>query len=277
MTSSLSTNDLTNLAKTAQQIRIDVIKMITQAGSGHPGGSLGMADIFTVLYFKILQHRPSEPTWENRDYLLLSNGHICPVLYATLAKVGYFRPEKLNSLRKINSELQGHPKIQPTLGIEISSGPLGQGISQACGLALALKKDNKPNHIYCLMSDGEQQEGQVWEAYMLAAKNKLNNITVIIDRNHIQIGGNTEEIMPLENLKQKIEAFGWAVLEINGHNFSEIINALTKAKNDDRPTAIIANTVLGKGVSFMENNYKWHGKAPSQEEAVQAIQELSNK
>ena len=233
-----------------------------------------MADIFTALYFKLLNHSPDNPEWKDRDYLLLSNGHICPVLYATLAQAGYFPQKKLQTLRKINSDLQGHPKLQPRLGIEISSGPLGQGLSQACGLALAFKKDNKPNHIFCLLSDGEQQEGQTWEAYMLASKYQLNNITAIIDRNHIQIGGDTEQVMPLENLKNKIEAFGWSVLEINGHDFSEIVMAVNKAKDDKLPFAIIANTVLGKGVSFMENNAQWHGKAPNKEQANQAIKEL---
>lgn len=275
MTSShLSEPELTALTKTAQQVRVKTIKILTEAGSGHPGGSLGMADIFTALYFKLLNHSPDNPEWEDRDYLLLSNGHICPVLYATLAQAGYFPQEKLQTLRKINSDLQGHPKLQPRLGIEISSGPLGQGLSQACGLALAFKKDNKPNHIFCLLSDGEQQEGQTWEAYMLASKYQLNNITAIIDRNHIQIGGDTEQVMPLENLKNKIEAFGWSVLEINGHDFSEIVMAVNKAKDDKLPFAIIANTVLGKGVSFMENNAQWHGKAPNKEQANQAIKEL---
>lgn len=275
MTSShLSEPELTALTKTAQQVRIKTIKILTEAGSGHPGGSLGMADIFTALYFKLLNHSPDNPEWKDRDYLLLSNGHICPVLYATLAQAGYFPQKKLQTLRKINSDLQGHPKLQPRLGIEISSGPLGQGLSQACGLALAFKKDNKPNHIFCLLSDGEQQEGQTWEAYMLASKYQLNNITAIIDRNHIQIGGDTEQVMPLENLKNKIEAFGWSVLEINGHDFSEIVMAVNKAKDDKLPFAIIANTVLGKGVSFMENNAQWHGKAPNKELANQAIKEL---
>ena len=275
MTSShLSEPELTALTKTAQQVRVKTIKILTEAGSGHPGGSLGMADIFTALYFKLLNHSPDNPEWEDRDYLLLSNGHICPVLYATLAQAGYFPQEKLQTLRKINSDLQGNPKLQPRLGIEISSGPLGQGLSQACGLALAFKKDNKPNHIFCLLSDGEQQEGQTWEAYMLASKYQLNNITAIIDRNHIQIGGDTEQVMPLENLKDKIEAFGWSVLEINGHDFSEIVMAVNKAKDDKLPFAIIANTVLGKGVSFMENNAQWHGKAPNKEQANQAIKEL---
>lgn len=275
MTSShLSEPELTALTKTAQQVRVKTIKILTEAGSGHPGGSLGMADIFTALYFKLLNHSPDNPEWKDRDYLLLSNGHICPVLYATLAQAGYFPQKKLQTLRKINSDLQGHPKLQPRLGIEISSGPLGQGLSQACGLALAFKKDNKPNHIFCLLSDGEQQEGQTWEAYMLASKYQLNNITAIIDRNHIQIGGDTEQVMPLENLKNKIEAFGWSVLEINGHDFSEIVMAVNKAKDDKLPFAIIANTVLGKGVSFMENNAQWHGKAPNKEQANQAIKEL---
>ena len=275
MTNQLHAEELTTLAKKAQNIRIKIIEMITKAGSGHPAGSLGMADIFACLYFKLLNHQPKNPTWEKRDYLLLSNGHICPVLYASLSLAGYFPARDLSSFRQINSKLQGHPHLNPNIGIENSSGPLGQGLSQACGLALALKKDQKPNFVYCLMSDGEQQEGQTWEAYMLAAKYQLNNIIAIIDRNMIQIGGNTEQIMPLEDLNQKIQAFGWSTIEIDGHNFDEIVNAVNSAKANQTPTAIIAKTVPGKGVSFMENNYQWHGKAPTAEQATQAISELS--
>ena len=262
------------LKKIATEIRIDVIEMIARAGSGHPAGALGMTDVFTALYFNLVNHKPKSPTWADRDYVLLSNGHICPVLYATLAKSGYFSANILKTLRRINSPLQGHPLLNSAPGIEISSGPLGQGLSQACGLAIALKSDKKKGHIYCLLSDGEQQEGQTWEAYMLAAKYHLSNLTAIIDRNMIQIGGNTEEIMPLENLVKKIEAFGWKTYEMDGHNFKKIIRTVKQAKQDKQPSAIIAHTVPGKGVSFMEGNSSWHGKAPTQEQAKQAISEL---
>lgn len=265
---------LKQLEKIACEIRINIIEMITDAGSGHPAGALGMTDVFTALYFKLINHKPKTPTWLDRDYVLLSNGHICPVLYATLAKTGYFSPDLLKTLRKINSPLQGHPLINSVPGIEISSGPLGQGLSQACGLAIALNSDNKKNHIFCLLSDGEQQEGQTWEAYMLAAKYQLSNLTVIIDRNMIQIGGNTEEIMPLEDLVKKIQAFGWKTYEMSGHNFKKIIKTVKQARQDGQPSAIIAHTTPGKGVSFMEGDSSWHGKAPTQKQAKQAIGEL---
>ncbi len=264
-----------DLQKIATQLKIDVLSMITKAGTGHPAGSLGMTDVFVALYFGLLKQRPQQADWSDRDYVLLSNGHICPIWYATLAYAGYFPKEKLLSLRQINSPLQGHPHIHELPGIENTAGPLGQGISQACGLALGLKMDQKPNKVYCLMSDGEQQEGQVWEAYMLAAKYKLNNLITLIDRNHIQISGKTEQVMPLQNLKQKIASFGWQVMEIDGHNFGAIEKAVKKAwKSKHQPTAIICRTIPGKGVSFMENQAQWHGKAPSHDQLAQAIKEL---
>lgn len=264
-----------DLQKIATQIRIDVLTMIAKAGTGHPAGSLGMADVFVSLYFNLLHHKPQQPNWPERDFVILSNGHICPVWYATLAYAGYFPKEKLLSLRQLGSQLQGHPHIHEPAGVENTSGPLGQGISQACGLALGLKMDKKTNKVYCLMSDGEQQEGQVWEAYLFAAKYKLGNLTVFIDRNHIQISGKTEQVMPIANLKQKIRSFGWAVEEINGHSYKMIEKATKKAwKNRSKPTAIICNTIPGKGVSFMENKSEWHGKAPKQEELAKAIKEL---
>ncbi len=262
------------LAKKAQQIRLDIIKMLAQAQSGHPAGALGMADIFAVLYFAVLKHKPQQSTWPERDFVILSNGHICPVLYATLAQAGYFAPEKLTSLRQINSDLQGHPHLGSLPGVENTSGPLGQGISQACGLALGLRMDHQPNHVFCLMSDGEQQEGQVWEAYQLASKYELGNLTVIVDRNHIQIEGQTKEIMPIDPLTKKFNSFGWQTKEIDGHNFSHIEQELKLAKKSKQPTAIIAQTIPGKGVSFMEDKSQWHGKAPNQEQAQQAINEL---
>lgn len=270
------TQHLQFLEKTAQTIRIKVIKMIVQAGSGHPAGSLGMADIFTALYFSILKHDPLKPDWDERDYLLLSNGHICPVLYACLSKAGYFPESELNSLRQIGSRLQGHPVLGSVPGVEITAGPLGQGLSQACGLALALKMDKKSNHIYCLLSDGEQQEGQTWESYQLLNKYRLDNLTAIVDRNHIQIEGPTEKIMPLDDLKAKLKSFGWKTYQIDGHDFVQIIKTLRKAKNDQQPSIIIAHTTPGKGVSFMENKNEWHGKAPDAKQAEQAIKELNH-
>jgi len=273
----ISRKQIRKLKKISRQLRINVIEMISEAGSGHPAGSLGMADIFTALYFEVMKHQPLKPKWLNRDYLLLSNGHICPILYASLAQAGYFKKTELRTLRLLNSRLQGHPHFDNLPGIENTSGPLGQGLSQACGLALALKMDQKTNRVYCLMSDGEQQEGQTWEAYQLGAKYCLNNITAIIDRNFIQIGGNTEQIMPLEDLAEKIKSFGWKVYKIDGHDFKQILKSLRAAQNDGRPSVIIANTIPGKGVNFMENKSEWHGKALSEKQAQQAIAELEAK
>ncbi len=263
------------LQKTANEIRMLIIKMLVKAGSGHSGGPLGMADIFTAIYFNSLNFDPSNPDWEDRDKVLLSNGHICPVFYATLAKAGYFPIEELDTLRKIESRLQGHPHRGTLPGIENTSGPLGEGLSQAIGMALVGKMDKKNYYIYCLTSDGEHQEGNTWEAAMLAPKYKLNNLIQIIDRNYIQIDGRTTDVMPLDPLKEKYEAFGWHVIEIDGNNFSEIINAIDEAKKiEDKPIFILANTVPGKNVSFMENDYTWHGKPPTEEEAEKALAEL---
>lgn len=256
-------------------IREDIIKMLLEAGSGHSAGPLGMADIFTALYFNVLNHDPKKPDWEERDRLVLSNGHICPVLYATLAHAGYFPVSELKTLRKLGTRLQGHPHRGTLPGIETTSGPLGSGLSQACGMALALKLDGKKNWVYCLTSDGEHDAGNTWEAVMFAGKNKLNNLTVIIDRNNIQIDGFTENIMPLESLKEKYEAFGWHVLEIDGHNFEEIISACNEAKAIfNKPVCIIAHTIPGKGVDFMEKDYKWHGVPPDEKQAKKALHEL---
>ncbi len=264
------------LIKLANQLRQDVIEMLARAGSGHSGGSLGMADIFAVLYFRILNHLPTQPNYHGRDQLILSNGHICPILYATLARAGYFPLVKLKNLRKINSPLQGHPHYGALPGVENSSGPLGQGVSQAVGLALAAKMDNSKHHVFCITSDGEHNEGQLWEAIMTAHKYKLNNLIVIVDNNGIQIDGKTKDIMPMAPLKNKYQGFGWRVLEINGHNIKQIIRALELAKQSTKPVAIIAHTILGKGVNFMENNYVWHGQAPSQDEAQEALKQLRN-
>jgi transketolase len=264
----------------ARDIRISIIGMLMEAGSGHSAGALGMADIFTALYFFILKHDPTNPTWEDRDRLVLSNGHICPVYYATLAHSGYFKLEELKTLRKFGSRLQGHPDRRFLSFLETSSGPLGLGLSQTVGMCLADRIDHGKyslRQFYCLLSDGEIEEGNTWEGLMLGAKEKLQNLTVIIDRNNIQIEGVVENIMPLEPLTQKLEAFNWHVQTIDGHNFEQIIKAVGEAQAVfDKPSIIIANTIPGKGVSFMENNFKWHGKAPTKEEGEKAIKELTH-
>lgn len=259
----------------ARQIRQDIISMIYEAGSGHPGGSLGMADIFTALYFNILKHNPQNPDDSERDRLVLSNGHICPVQYASLALAGYFSLEDLQTLRQFGSGLQGHPQRKFLPGIETTSGPLGCGLSQACGMAWVGKHDNKNWKVYCLMSDAEQDEGNTWEAVMFANKYKLNNLIAVIDRNNIEVDGMVEQVMPLGSLKKKYQAFGWAVAEINGHDFEEILGAFEEAREIlDGPALIIANTILGKGVSFMENNFQWHSHKISKEEKEKALEEL---
>ena len=259
----------------ANDIREDIINMLFEAGSGHSAGPLDMADVFTALYFNVMNHNPENPKWDGRDYLILSCGHINPVLYATLAEAGYFPKEELKTLRKINSRLQGHPHNLDLPGLETSSGPLAQGVSQAVGIAYGLTMDHKHNQVYLVMSDGEQQEGQVWEAVMFAGKYKLHNLTAIMDRNNIQIDGYTENIMSLENLKGKYEAFNWHVLEVDGHNIQKIIDACMEAKAIyEKPTLIIAHTIAGKGVDFMEGDYKWHGTPPNKEQAAKALEEL---
>lgn len=262
------------LAKTANTIRQSIIKMLAHAKSGHSGGALGMADVFTVLYFSVVKHKPDQPQWEERDHVILSNGHICPVLYATLAEAGYFPKQELFTLREINSRLQGHPHLGSLPGVENTSGPLAQGLSQACGLAYALNIDKRDNHVFCLMSDGELQEGQNWEALMFGGKYQLKNVTILIDRNDIQIDGNTSDIMPLEPLKEKFESFNWHVIDIDGHDYQAIEHALHSSKKTDFPTVIICHTIPGKGVDFMENKYQWHGKPPSEEQAEKALEQL---
>ena len=262
----------------AKDIRISIIEMLFKAKSGHPGGPLGMADIFATLYFSEMKHDPKNPFWELRDRLVLSNGHICPVLYATMAHAGYFDMEKLFTLRQFGSILQGHPHREFLPSLETSSGPLGSGLSQAVGMAISDKRDFKNNTartIFCLISDGEQDEGQTWEAALLAPREKLDNLIVFVDRNYIQIDGNTEDIMPLDPMDKKWEAFNWHVQTINGHNIEEIISSIEVAKaTKNKPSIIIAKTIPGKGVSFMENNYKWHGVAPNAEETEKALNEL---
>lgn len=273
----LTTDDISNLKEKANLIRQDIIKMLLEAGSGHSAGALGMADIFSALYFHILNHDPEKPEWSGRDRLILSNGHICPVRYAAMARAGYFPVSELATLRKLGTRLQGHPHRGSLPGVETTSGPLGSGLSQATGLALAGRIDKAPWRVICLMSDGEQDEGNTWEGAMLAGKYKLHNLTALIDRNNIQIDGFTEDVMPLNDLKAKYEAFNWHVLEINGHNMQEIVTAFDKAKTIlDKPAMIIAHIIPGKGVGFMENKPEWHGKPPNKEEAELALKELSN-
>ncbi|HUD09305.1 MAG TPA: transketolase [Patescibacteria group bacterium] len=271
----LPEDKLKDLELKANQARQLVIEMLLEAGSGHSAGSLGMADIFTAFYFHILKHDPKDPNWVDRDRLILSNGHICPIRYALMAMSGYFPINELKTLRKIDSRLQGHPYRTLLPGLETTSGPLGEGISQAIGIALAAKLDRKNYHTYVIASDGEMEEGNTWEALMFAGKNRLNNLTLIIDRNNIQIDGFTEEVMPLEPLKNKIEAFNWHVLEVDGNNISAFVDAIRNAHAVfEKPTVIIANTIPGMGVSFMENKVDWHGKVPSSEQAKKAMIEL---
>jgi transketolase len=271
----LTEKKVISLEEMANRIRQDIIKMLLAAGSGHSAGPLGMADIFTAFYFHILEHDPKRPNWLDRDRLVLSNGHICPVLYATLARAGYFSPDELSTLRKLGSRLQGHPHRKILPGLETTSGPLGSGLSQSIGMALAARLDEKRYRTYCLTSDGEHQEGNFWEAVMFAGKNRLSNLTVVVDRNNIQIDGNTEDIMPLEPFREKYEAFNWHVIEINGHDFYQIVSAVAEAKVIfEKPTVIIAHTIPGRGVSFMEGDFRWHGKPPTAHEARLALDEL---
>jgi len=262
------------LCEKANEIRKDIIKMLEEAKSGHSAGSLGMADVFTALYFgDVVKYDAKKPDCEERDMVILSNAHICPVWYAVLAHAGYFPKEELMTLRKLGSKLQGHPYRQSVPGIETSGGSLGQGLSIACGMAYSFQNfDKKDNWVWCLTSDGEANEGQIWEAAMFAGKNRLFNLTQIMDRNNIQIDGYTEDVMPLEPLKEKYESFGWHVIDVDGHNIEEIIGACHKSKTIfEKPTLIIAHTIPGKGVEFMEWRYCWHGKVPNSKEAQEAL------
>lgn len=274
----LDQEKIERLEEKAREMRISVIEMLAEAKSGHSAGALGMADIFASLFFHILKHDPTRPDWPERDRLIISNGHICPIYYAALAHSGYFSLSELKNLRKFGSRLQGHPDRRFLSILETTSGPLGCGLSQAAGMCLADKMDNgkySGKQFYCILSDAELQEGNIWEAVMFANKERLQNLIVIIDRNNIQIEGHTEEIMPLEPLKQKWEAFNWHVQMIDGHDFEAIIEAVGEAQAvSDKPSVIIANTISGKGVSFMERKYSWHGKAPNEKEAQEALKEL---
>jgi len=267
--------EIAELESKAEAIRETIIQMLVSAGSGHTAGPLGLTDIFTAFYFNILKHNPNEPEWAERDWLILSNGHTAPVRYATMAHVGYFPIEECLTLRKFGSRLQGHPERLRLPGLETTSGPLGEGLSQAAGIAYAHRMDGKKNRIYCVMSDGEQEEGNTWEAVMFAGKYKLANLTAVMDRNNIQIDGMTEDVMPLEPIADKYRAFNWHVIEVDGHNIRQIIEATEDAKAiTEKPTLILAHTIPGKGVSDIEYDYHWHGKSPTKEEGKKFLQEL---
>lgn len=263
------------LENKATDIRQTIIEMLVAAGSGHTAGPLGMADIFAALYFHVLRHDPKNPAWEERDRLFLSNGHIVPVRYAAMAHAGYFPIEECLTLRKFGSRLQGHPEREKLPGVESTSGPLGSGLSQASGYAYAARMDGKQFRVFCAMSDGEQQEGNIWEAALFAGKNRLSNLTAIMDRNNIQIDGFTEDIMPLEPLREKYESFNWHVIEVDGHNIPQFIQACGEAAAvAEKPTLILAHTIPGKGVRSIERDYRWHGKPPTREEAKAFLHEL---
>lgn len=282
----LSNSEITELEKKANEIRQSIIEMLVCAGSGHTAGPLDMADIFTLLYFSVMQHDPSDPQWEDRDRLVLSAGHICPVLYATMAHAGYFPIEELTTLRKFGSRLQGHPHREALPGLETSSGPLGSGLSQAVGMAIAQRMDNPytSRFIYCVTGDGELNEGQIWEAVMLAGKEGLHNLIVIVDRNGIQIDGYTKDVMPLEPLREKFESFNFDVQEVDGHNIRSVNDAIGKAQAIySQPSVIIANTIASKGVDVFERDFRWHGnppgkgpedRVPKNEQAKVALQKL---
>ena len=272
MAEQLNVDEIQNIAN---KMRLDVIEMTTAAGSGHPGGSLSAAAAVAALYFRIMNIDPADPYKDDRDRFVLSKGHAAPILYAALAERGYFPTDELKTLRKIGSRLQGHPAYHDVPGVEVTTGSLGQGLSMACGIALAGKMDGKSYRTYCLLGDGELQEGQNWEAAMFAHAYGLSNLTALVDRNRLQISGNTEEVMGLDPLPEKFKAFGWNVEIIDGHNIRMIIDACGKAaRSKKNPTVIILNTVKGKGVSFMENNVGFHGKACNPEEYAKAVAEL---
>jgi len=274
----LDDSKIIDLQKMANTIRQDIIEMLLEAGSGHTAGPLGMADVFTLLYFNTMRHDPENPNLENRDRLVLSNGHICPVQYAAMARAGYFPVSELKTLRKLHSRLQGHPHREYLPGIEASSGPLGSGLGQAVGMALGQRMDKgraTDSYVYTLMGDGELDCGIIWESAMLAGREKLQNLIGIVDRNGIQIDGYTWDVMPLEPLKDKWESFGWHVIEVDGHNFAALDEAIGEAQSvNDKPSVLIAHTIPGKGVKEFERDYHWHGKPPKKEEAKMALEEL---
>jgi len=270
--------DLDFLKKKAKTLRVEILKMLTEAGSGHTGGSLSSADIVAALYFYKMRHSPQAPKWRERDRFILSKGHAAPVLYAALALSGYFEKPLLKTLRKLGSPLQGHPCSKKLPGVEISTGSLGQGLSIANGIALGLKLDNLPSRVYCLIGDGESQEGQIWEAAMTAAHYRLDNLCAIIDNNGLQIDGRCSDVMGIEPIVQKWEAFGWYVIDIDGHNMGSIVDAFDEAESvKGKPTMVVARTVKGKGVCFFEGKVEYHGLAPTQDELQSALKELGHK
>lgn len=266
-----------NLVSEAAIIRQLVLKMISAAGSGHTASSLGLTDLLTLLYFYVLKIHPDNPRWPDRDLFVMSNGHVAPLLYAVLARRGFFSEEELLSLRQMGSRLQGHPERGLVPGLETTSGPLGSGLSQASGMAYHLKflRPNSDRRVFCLMGDGELDEGNVWEATLFAAKYELDNLICFVDRNNIQLSGSTDEVMPLGNLREKWSSFGWCVQQVDGHDFVAMNHAIKIAREvKNRPNMIIINTVAGKGVDFMEDDYRWHGKAPNREELARALEQL---
>lgn len=268
----MNTQELINMTRV---IRKDILSMIFEAGSGHPGGSLSSAELMTALYFKVMKLDPENPNWEERDWFILSKGHVAPLIYSVLARKGFFPVEELPTLRKLGSRLQGHPHKSHTPGLDCSSGSLGQGLSIANGLAIAFKKQHKTNRVYCLMGDGELQEGQCWEAIMTAAQHKLDNLCAIVDYNHVQLDGETKEIKDLGNLCAKWNEFGWNVIELDGHDMEAVLEAYHFAEQTPgKPSVLIANTIKGKGVSFMENDCNWHGNVPNKEQLEQALAEV---
>jgi transketolase len=271
---SYTAEDVKYLKRKANDIRKDIIRMIHQSKAGHPGGSLSAADIVTALYFHVMKIDPQNPDWEERDRFILSKGHACPVWYAALAERGYFEMKQLDTLRKFHSILQGHPDMKKTPGIDMTSGSLGNGLSLGIGMALAAKQKRQSYDVYVMLGDGEIQEGMVWEAAMSGAHYHLDNLTAIVDYNGLQVDGWSKDVMSIHPVVEKWEAFGWSVIEINGHNMAEILDAFQKARKIKGPVVIVAHTVKGKGVSFMENVCEWHGLAPNDEQTVKALQEL---
>lgn len=273
----LKSEEIKDLEKKAKQVRKGIIEAVYSNQSGHPGGSLSIADILTVLYFKEMHIDPENPNWEERDRLVLSKGHCSPALYSCLANRGYFPIEELKTFRNIDSRLQGHPDKNKVAGVDMTTGSLGQGLSAANGMAIAGKIDNQSYRVYCILGDGEIEEGQIWEAAMAAKKYKLDNLCVIVDNNNLQIDGTIEEVMNSYPIDEKFKSFGFEIIKIDGHNIDEIIKAFEVAKNiKEKPTCIIAKTIKGKGISFMENQVGWHGKAPNGEQYKQALEELKN-
>ncbi|MBW2970532.1 transketolase [Candidatus Woesearchaeota archaeon] len=268
-------DSIDGLEDKAKQIRRDIIRMLAKAGSGHPGGSLSAADIVTALYFNVMNYRADNPKWDDRDRFVLSKGHACPVQYAAMARAGFFPVDELMTLRQIHSRLQGHVSKKDLPGVEASTGSLGQGLSIAVGIALAGKLDMKDYKVYCMLGDGELQEGQIWEAVMTAAQFKLSNLVAIVDYNKVQLSGFLDDIKCVECMSARWKAFGWNAIEINGHNMKQILGAFEKDFGNQKPTVIIADTIKGKGVSFMENKAEWHGMAPNAEEAEKALKELA--